>query len=85
MLFLQLPIPPGIGGSTLKNKKTILTTTNATKCSSCQSVSTLTVEPIPKASNMMEYSFFRGRQMYLYYNLHLFVIIERKRGSTDKF
>lgn len=60
-------------------------TINATKGSNCQSASTLTVESISKASNTMGQSFFRGRQMYPYYNLHLFVIIERKRDSTEKF
>lgn len=81
MLFLQLPIPPGIGGSTLKNKKAKLMTTNATmKGINCQSASTLTVKAIPKASsNILGQSFFRGRQMYPYYNLHMSICNSQKQ------
>lgn len=75
--FLQLPIPPGIGGSTLKNKKPILMTINATKGNNGHSASTLTVEPIPKASNTMGH--------FLEVDRCLPVIIKRKRDSTDKF
>lgn len=85
MLFLQLPIPPALGDSTLKNKKAILMTINATtKSTNCQSASTLTVKPIPKASNMiLGQSFFTGRCIPIIIYICLLVIIERERDSTN--